>query len=92
MANHKSAQKRIRSNERKRVRNKTTLAGMRTAVKKFRQATEAEGQKEGLEKLFVDAQSALGRAAKKGVIHRNTASRSIGKLARLLARTLKPAG
>lgn len=84
MAHHKSAKKRIRSNARKNTRNRTYLSSVRTAVKAFRTAAEA-GQEESIVlQLFRSAQSLLASAATKGVIHKNNASRKIGRLANML--------
>lgn len=84
MAHHKSAKTRIRRNERKRISNKTYMSNVRTAVKKFRTAVTAleagEGAKEAVRPLFVEAQSLLGKAGRKGLIHVNNAARKISRL------------
>ncbi len=88
MAQHKSAVKRIRRNNRANVRNSQYMAAVRTAVKKFRAAAASalEGKlgKDSVRPLFVEAQSALAKAATKGIIHTNNASRKIGRLAAAL--------
>ncbi len=78
MANHKSAAKRAKQNEVRRIRNKSTRSSMNTAVKKVRTATE-EGA-ENTSDLLNDAKSLIAKAAKKGVIHQNTAARKISRL------------
>lgn len=83
MAHHKSAKKRIRSNAVKRDRNKAYLSSVRTAIKSFRNAAE-EGKKEGIDALFVTAQSLLHKAASKGMLHRNNASRKVARLSAVL--------
>lgn len=84
MAHHKSAIKRIRRNERANVRNRQYLSAVKTAVKKFRFAAVGAAQgtfdKEAVKPLFVHAQSMLAKAASKGVLHKNAASRRIGRL------------
>lgn len=88
VAHHKSAIKRIRRNGRAKVRNSQYLSAVKTAVKKFRQAVLGAGQgtfdKTEVRPLFVKAQSALSKAATKGVLHGNNASRRIGRLAAML--------
>lgn len=91
MAHHKSAKKRIRTSERRRVINKNTLASVRTAVKKFENACKATGEEkvsaDALKTLFTSAQSSLSRAVKKGILHKNTVSRKTSRLAAMLKRT-----
>lgn len=85
MANHKSSEKRARSSERKRQRNNQYLSSVRTAVKKYRFALNGltagtgEDAKKVLD-LLNKAQSALAKAAAKGLLHKNNASRSIARL------------
>lgn len=70
MANHKSAEKRIRANEAKRDRNRYQHKTARTIVKSIRKATsKVEG-----EGLLAKAFSALDKLAKKNIIHKNKAS------------------
>ncbi len=70
MANHKSAQKRIRSNEAKKLRNKYVHKTTRNAVRKLRTITE----KGEAQKLFPAVSSMLDKLAKRNVIHKNKAS------------------
>jgi small subunit ribosomal protein S20 len=81
LANTASAVKRIRSNNRKRIRNKMTRSRTRTAV---RQARDAEPQ--DARQAAVAAMSALDRAAQKGVIHPNNAARRKSRLMKRLAK------
>lgn len=80
MANTKSAVKRIRTNENRRVRNRAVRSQLRSAVKEARAAQGAE-QKTSI----AEAIRALDKAVSKGVIHRNTAARKKSALARRLA-------
>jgi small subunit ribosomal protein S20 len=88
VAHHESAKKRIRRNDRARVRNRQYLSSVKTAVKKFRAAVAgvAEGSfdKAKVAPLFVNAQSLLAKAATKGVLHKNNVTRKIGRLSKLL--------
>ena len=70
MANHKSALKRIRSNEAKRVRNKYQHTTARTFLKRLRATTD----KKAAEDLLPKVTGLLDRLAKKNIIHKNKAS------------------
>ena len=74
MANNKSAEKRIRVNERKRLRNKPLRTSARTAVKKAETSVSAGDQAEALAAVRA-AISQLDKVADKGVIHKNNAAR-----------------
>jgi small subunit ribosomal protein S20 len=79
VANTKSAMKRIRQNERRRVRNRAVRSQVRTAVKVAR-TIEGPEQRATIE----EAIRSLDKAVSKGVIHRNTAARKKSALARRL--------
>jgi len=81
LAHHKSAIKRIRQSETKRVRNRTIKSTMRTALKKLDQIIQDQKQEEA-RTLLQKTISILDRAASKGVIHKNKASRSVSRLTR----------
>jgi small subunit ribosomal protein S20 len=83
LANHKSALKRAKQSENRRLRNKSTKSAMNTAIKKVRAAAEEEGN-EDAQALFKSAQACIAKASKKGVIHKNTAARKISRLSRIL--------
>lgn len=76
MANHKSAKKRIRVNERKRIRNKAALSKAKTLVKKVFSSTDKETAEQNLK----EAVSFLDRTAVKGRIHKNNVARKKAKL------------
>ncbi len=84
MANTASAQKRIRSNERKRVRNKITRTRARTAIKAAAD-TLAGKDAAAARAATLAAISELDRAAEKGVIHKNNAARRKSRLMKKLA-------
>lgn len=77
MANHKSAKKRAKQNQVRRLRNKSTKSNLKSMEKKLR-AAKAAG--ENTDELMKQTQSALHKAAKKGVLHQKTASRKISRL------------
>ena len=80
MANHKSAKKRVRSNNRKRVRNRESLSSMRTAIQAVRKGVEEGMSATDLKPLFQTAQSLIDRAGKKRLLHANTAGRRVAAL------------
>lgn len=79
MANHKSAIKRHKQSEQRRTRNASVKSAVRTAVKKVADALKA-GKADEAKTGLTNAVSAIDRAAAKGVIHRNNASRKISRL------------
>ena len=83
MANHKSALKRIRQNEKRRIRNRRIRSGMRTVIKAFRSAVDS-GDPEVAREKFTAAERSLRKAAGKGVIPRAHANRRVSRLARSL--------
>ena len=80
MANHKSALKRAGQNERRRLRNKAVQTRVKNVVKDVRLAV-AEKSEDTAARLNA-AKAAIDKAAKKGVLHKNTAARKISRLAK----------
>jgi small subunit ribosomal protein S20 len=80
MANHKSALKRIRSNEAKRLRNRYQHKTTRTFIKKLRHTTD-KTEAEGLLKTVI---SMLDKLAKRNIIHKKKASNNKSKLTKLV--------
>ena len=78
MANHKSAKKRAKQSQVRRLRNNSVKTTLKNLEKKIRLAKE-EGS-ENKDELLRKTQSAIHKAAKKGVIHKKTASRKISRL------------
>jgi small subunit ribosomal protein S20 len=73
MANIKSQQKRVLTNEKARQRNKAVRTGLKTAVRNFREAAAAGDKDKAIEQLRA-ASRKLDKAAGKGVIHSNQAA------------------
>ncbi len=73
MANIKSQLKRIRTNEKARLRNKSIKSSLKTAIRRFREAAAA-GEKDRARSELATASRALDKAVSKGVIHRNQAA------------------
>lgn len=90
MANHQSAKKRIRQNDKRRIHNRVTRGGARSAVKAVRAAIEA-GDLETAELMVRKASSALDKAARKGVVHPRNAARRKGRLMAAVAAAQKAA-
>jgi small subunit ribosomal protein S20 len=79
MANHKSAEKRIRQTERRTAVNTARVSRLRTFVKKVETAI-ASGDKEAARAAFTAAQPELHRGVSKGVVHKNTVARKLSRL------------
>ena len=80
MANTKSAKKAIRVIAKKTAVNRDRRSRMRTFVRKVEEAI-ASGDKGAAEAALREAQPEIMRAAQKGVIHKNTASRKVSRFA-----------
>ncbi|MBP7668967.1 MAG: 30S ribosomal protein S20 [Candidatus Eisenbacteria bacterium] len=85
MPQHKSAEKRIRTSERQRDRNRSIRTRVRGAVRKFE-----EGAPESQADLLRQAASELDKAVRKGVIKEATANRKKSRLAKQLNKAAKP--
>jgi small subunit ribosomal protein S20 len=83
MANIKSAMKRNRQNEKRRVRNAAVRSTVRTSVKSARVAIGG-GQADQARAALLNTIQTLDKAVTKGVIHRNTAARKKSRLTRQL--------
>ena len=81
MANHKSALKRIRSNDKKRLRNRFQHKTARNAIRKLKSLTT----KKQANKQFPEVVSLVDKLAKKNIIHANKAANIKAKLARVVA-------
>ena len=88
---HKSALKRERQAQRRRERNRGTLSALKTVVKKVDAALAAK-EIDRARGLFVEATSALDRAADKKIIPANQAARKISRLSQKLNKATAPSG
>ncbi|PAQ16528.1 30S ribosomal protein S20 [Bacillus sp. FJAT-42315] len=82
MPNIKSAIKRVKTTEKRTEQNSQVKSAMRTAVKKFEVAVA--NNEDNAKVLLTEAVSRLDKAAAKGLIHKNTASRTKGRLMKKL--------
>ena len=80
MANHKSAEKRIRANEKKRVRNRYQHKTTRTVIKKLHETTS----KDEASTLLKEVSSLIDKLAKKNIIHWKKAANQKSKLTRMV--------
>ena len=83
MANIRQQKKRVLTNEKRRVRNKSVRSAVRTEIRKFREAVES-GDKAAAEKQLRFASRKLDKAVSKGVFHRNNAANKKSNMARAL--------
>lgn len=88
MANIRSARKRIRSDEKKTVRNRAIKSDLNTSIRNARAAL-LSNEVEASQMEVMSAVSKLDKAADKGVIHRNNAARRKSRLMRSLAEVSK---
>jgi small subunit ribosomal protein S20 len=84
VANIKSQIKRNRQNEKRRLRNKAVKSSLKTAIRKFKEASVA-GDAESATALMRDASRKLDKAVSKGVIHKNQAANRKSAIAKRLA-------
>jgi small subunit ribosomal protein S20 len=79
MPNHKSAEKRMRQNEKRRDINRSNRGRLRTGIKKLRAALEG-GDAGSAQELLPATVSLIDKAVQKGVLHRNAAARYKSRL------------
>ena len=91
MPQRPAAKKSVKQNEKRRKRNSAVKSELGTEVRKFERALEREDVEEAQEKLDL-VTKLLHQAAKKGVIHENTAARRQSRLQKSLNRIAAPAG
>jgi len=84
VANIKSQIKRNRQNEKRRMRNKSVKSSLKTAVRKFNEATQT-GDVESASALLREASRKLDKAVSKGVIHKNQAANRKSAIAKRLS-------
>jgi small subunit ribosomal protein S20 len=79
MPNHKSAEKRVRQNEKRRVINRDNRGRLRTSIRKLRAALTT-GDSKTVQELLPATISTIDKAVQKGVLHRNAAARYKARL------------
>ncbi len=83
-----SALKRVRQTEKRTLRNRSVKSAIKTAAKNLISAVE-EKNKEKVQKELIEATKLISRAAAKGILHKNAASRRISRLAKIANKVLK---
>ena len=83
MANIKSAKKRALQSERRRAKNSSVITALKSSQKKLKTAL-AGGKAEEAREEFKKLTSSLDKAAKRGIIHKNSANRKKGLLTKAL--------
>lgn len=78
MATHKSAKKRAKQSQVRRLRNKSVKTTLKNLEKKLKAAKETNSDDKN--EIMRQTQSAIHKAAQKGIIHKKTASRRISRL------------
>ncbi len=78
MATHKSAKKRAKQSQVRRLRNKSVKTTLKNLEKKLKDAKETNSDNKN--EIMRQTQSAIHKAAQKGIIHKKTASRKISRL------------
>jgi small subunit ribosomal protein S20 len=79
MPNHKSAEKRVRQNERRRAINRGNRTKVRTYIKKLRAALDS-GDRQQVAQILPEAISVIDKSVQKGVMHANAAARYKSRL------------
>ena len=79
MPNHKSAEKRMRQNERRKSINRSNRTRLRTEIKKLRAALSG-GDQNALQTVLSQTISSIDKSVQKGVLHRNAAARYKSRL------------
>ena len=79
MPNHKSAEKRVRQNEKRRAINRGHRTKVRTYIKKLRTALDS-GKSDEIQQVLPDAISVIDKSVQKGVMHKNAAARYKSRL------------
>ena len=92
MANTKSTKKRARQNEERRKINIARKSDIKTAIKKVLTSIEKGGQEaDEIQELMKAAEAKLARAGSKGTLHKKTAARKTGRLAKKVAKATRSA-
>jgi small subunit ribosomal protein S20 len=91
LANHPSAIKRAKQNEKRRIRNRARKTRMKNAIKSLEEALAANSPERATETLK-QAMSVIDKTAQKRVIHKNKASRKISRLTQRVNTLLQAQG
>ena len=82
MPNIKSAKKRVKTNERNKLRNVAVKSALKTSVKKVFESIKNDAGQDKIKEAVCKAYSVIDKAVSKGVLHKNTAARKKSRLTR----------
>ena len=80
MANHKSALKRMRQSETRRLRNRQVTSQLKTVLKSFYSAVDAKTAGADMAEIHRLTVSEIDRAATRGILHKRTAARKVSRI------------
>ncbi len=89
MANHQSAEKRNRQNEKRKTRNAAIRSKVHTQERKLEETIKNKKDKAAIPDMLSKTVSAIATARSKGVFHKRTASRKIARLSRRVQKTIE---
>lgn len=87
MPNIKSAEKRVRQNVKRELRNRRTKSMLKSSIRRFEESLQSGDMEEAKVKLNAAVRQ-IDRAATRGVVHKNTAARKKSRLSRIFNQSL----
>jgi len=90
LANHKSALKRMRQSETRRLRNRQVNSNLKTVLKSFYSAVEAKTSGTDMTEIHRQTVSEINRAATRGILHKRTAARKVSRITAYLQKAQAP--
>ncbi len=90
MANHKSALKRMRQSETRRLRNRQINSQLKTVLKSFYNAVDAKTDGAEMTEIHRLTVSEIDRAATRGILHKRTAARKVSRITAYLQKAQAP--
>ena len=91
MANHKSALKRIRQSETRRLRNRNVNSQLKTVLKSFYSAVDAKTSGDEMTEIHRLTVSKIDQAATQGIMHKRTAARKVSRITAYMQKAQAPA-
>ena len=89
MANNKSTVKRIRQNEKRRIKNSSVKSSLRTVIKKVNKSISVSSEPKEIIENFKDFVKKIDTAAGKGIIHKRNAARKKSRIAKRINSSVK---
>ncbi len=91
MANHKSALKRMRQSETRRLRNRKVTSQLKTVLKSFYSAVDAKTSGAEMSEIHRSTVSKIDRAATRGIMHKRAAARKVARITAYMRKAQAPA-